>query len=624
MALRPRCVPNSRSITWRQRDAPEADRYAKYPPTATTESTPPGSSYWSAQCWGCGTEWSHRTGERRLGGSCSIPQHSTVPNTAAENGAVNHDISYLQDSCIHTHLNNIRLYRFVRQDTSEPEGQEMTKRIISPYSPSPCSLLSLLPSPLSHSLYKSNEHFFIQVGCIVVHKVHQKRQKVYCTVECVWIVCGRVCMYVCVCSRVCVCAVCVRVHACVCVWLCEWSTCNYIRWGAPLNSLHTWWAHLLTFPGWPPLASTVQGKGLSEMKGMEEEESKENEGGRGEQGEWSKWVFITIYTSLCTMTATKQLQDENARSIQGVTYLWLPPCTQCPCHPESTPWESPIWRRKLAVLVTPGTTSPSSYHTQRKVTLDPLINASRLVLHGPVLSAYMSMFYIKWSVSVTHGVATHICWVSSFTECSWTTRKKFALKIPRSSNYRVVQNCTWHTQTEQCKTLHDRRIFTMQPSHCWDNPWQCTVHIILMTASSVVVPSTQLTTEHLSRDEGSGKAQGSMSDFCGLRGHYQVLDGQPDSLNCRLEGERDGGGRYPNLNALQDTLDIPTSSRCLVATISWSSFMALMRWGRGTPFCNSCVCARVCVCVCVCVWYVNFQGSLGLLSGLHLQDTGLK
>ena len=52
-----------------------------------------------------------------------------------------------------------------------------------------------------------------------------------------------------------------------------------------------------------------------------------------------------------------------------------------------------------------------------------------------------------------------------------------------------------------------------------------------MTASSVVVPSTQLTTEHLSRDEGSGKAQGSMSDFCGLRGHYQVLDGQPDSLN---------------------------------------------------------------------------------------------
>ena len=63
-----------------------------------------------------------------------------------------------------------------------------------------------------------------------------------------------------------------------------------------------------------------------------------------------------------------------------------------------------------------------------------------------------------------------------------------------------------------------------------------------MTASSVVVPSTQLTTEHLSRDEGSGKAQGSMSDFCGLRGHYQVLDGQPDSLNCMLEGERDGGG----------------------------------------------------------------------------------
>ena len=54
---------------------------------------------------------------------------------------------------------------------------------------------------------------------------------------------------------------------------------------------------------------------------------------------------------------------------------------------------------------------------------------------------------------------------------------------------------------------------------------------------------------HLSRDEGPCKDEGSMSDLCGLRGNYQVLDGQPDRLDCMLEeGGRGGRGRRSIIN----------------------------------------------------------------------------
>ena len=94
-------------------------------------------------------------------------------------------------------------------------------------------------------------------------------------------------------------------------------------------------------------------------------------------------------------------------------HLWLPPCTQCPCHPEWAPLESPAWDRED--------------HTHSSLIT---------VQEGSPLPLYSSCSIMLCYVVSSTGVAvSYLCWVSSFTGCSWTTRKKLALRIPKYSNW---------------------------------------------------------------------------------------------------------------------------------------------------------------------------------------------